>query len=193
MMENCLQAALLNNLSSDYGISVRLESGSNPNSAGTFDPCDYSITFPSSEKMTNQSITAELFHAYQEQYLNGKLNQIVNDFTNNHIGGANVEFEEAAMLMFVGMIQNEPFVVGPGQEGLRDWLFDLEHNHDFSSEVILTEIEVNAWFEAMEVFRQYWYNLDPDRNDLYGKSIDRNLLPDTLLDLLNKSNCINPY
>ncbi len=42
MQQNCLQAALLNNLSSDYGISVRLENGSNLSRTGKTG-CAYNI------------------------------------------------------------------------------------------------------------------------------------------------------
>lgn len=92
MLQNCLQAALLNNLNEHYGIRIGLsESQQYP---GSFNPCNYSIVFNSISGISTYSVTAELFHAYQEQYLGELLSDIQN--SSDHKGGSNIEAEEKA-------------------------------------------------------------------------------------------------
>jgi len=157
------------------------------NSIGSFDPCDYSIKFRSATDINSYNVTAELFHAYQEQFLKGKLTQIVN--SSNKKGGSNMEFEEAAMLMFAEMFRgnNALIMAFPGQEKLFIWVTDFFENRSSSSKIILTDVEKQSWFEALNEFQQFHWQNAP--NSLRGSPVDHTMLPDTLLFLLNNSNC----
>jgi len=166
------------------------------NSIGSFDPCDYSIKFRSATDINSYNVTAELFHAYQEQFLRGKLTQIVN--SSDKKGGSNMEIEEKAMLMLTGIFVGGMYPIYPEQVKLYTWLLSFIGNRDFSSEIVLTEEEKQSWFKALEEFQQYHYQLylnDPDPNkkqDFYSRPIDYDMLPDTLLFLLRNSGCVAP-
>lgn len=84
MLQNCLQAALLNNLNENYGIQI--DYSASQRTPGSFNPCNYSIVFNSTSAISAYSVTAELFHAYQEQYLGGLLSDIQNSV--DHTGGS---------------------------------------------------------------------------------------------------------
>lgn len=182
MMSNCLRATLLNNLNNYYGINISM--GTNGMGLGSFDPCDYSIKFDSLKNINSYTLTGELFHAFQEQFLNGKLLQIKLDVTNNHVGGSNIEFEEKAMNILSGY-----FTGGtnsdPGTEKLGFWCNNFLINHPIHSNVVLTQQEIDSWFEALEEFQEHHQNLP----GLYGKPIDFGILPTSLLNLWNLSNC----
>ena len=194
MMQNCLRAALLENLSDNYGLSVNsgVTSG-----LGTFNPCDYSISFFSNSTIDTYTLTGELFHAYQEQFLNGKLRQIQQDVANDHIGGSNIEFEEKAINMLAQAIYGHGFGGLAGADKLVLWCVDFVYNHSdfisntfyFNSIFTFTDEEIDGWFEALREFQAYFEVHPSEGGFLYGKPIDTNMLPDTLLNLLRSSNC----
>jgi len=184
MLINCLRTALWNNLDSHYGINISGGSGSTG-----FNPCDYRMTFNPSENITALILSAELFHAYQEQYLGGKVRQIQLDAANNYIGGSNIEFEETAMGVLAGKLG---FGGGdaPGTAKLDQWCEQFLKDHLIHSNVVLTQSEKDKWFEAMEEFKTYYVNHPGQGGFFYDKPIDYTMLPASLLNLWNLSDCI---
>ena len=185
MSGNCLRTALLNNLDSHYGLDISTSDGA----LGSFNPCNYSIKFDPYVLITGELLTAELFHAYQEQFLGGKLNQIKLDEANDHKGGSNIEFEEAAMYLLAGKFTG--FGELPGTTKLIAWIDQFLKDHPIHSNVALTQPEIDRWFEALEEFRTYYIDNPIQYPSLYDKPIDYDMLPTSLLKLWELSDCIN--
>lgn len=106
------------------------------------------------------------------------------DVTNDHIGGSNIEFEEKAInvisALFTGGVTEFP-----GCEKLKIWCEEFLYNHPIHSNVLLTDQEVESWFEALYDFRLF----NSNEPGLYGKPVDYTLLPTTLLKLWGMSDC----
>lgn len=182
MRQNCLSQALLENLDTKYGITFKRTEQSNP---GSFNPCSYEIYFSNNGNIDEQMLTAELFHAYQEQFLGGKLRDIVED--SSHVGGANIEAEEKAMLYLF----NQYEVCQRDNEVplLKAWCQNFYDNHQDSNEdVVLTQEEKDGWIAAVEAFQEYHASQkgEGESKDLYDSPVDTILFPITLLDLWNK-------
>ena len=187
MLLNCLRTALWNNLDKHYGINISTGNGA----AGTFNPCDYSISFNPNEIITELTLSAELFHAYQEQFLGGKLSQIGEDTL--HKGGSNIEFEETAMGILAGKI-GLGGGEAPATAKLDEWCEQFLKDHPMHSAVVLTQLEQNSWFEAMEEFRTYYIDHPTPGTSMYRNPIDYNMLPTSLLSLWELSDCdFNKY
>lgn len=184
MQQNCLQAALLNNLNENYGIQVSYSTAQS--TPGSFNPCNYSIVFNSLNGINSYSVTAELFHAYQEQYLGGLLSDIQNSL--DHKGGSNIEAEEKAF----GMLSNDLFFGMPECYSLlKIWCIDFYYKYENQhSDVVLTEQELQDWFAAVEGFREC--NQVEASKDLYGTPVDYSMPPTTLLDLWNHAKGCSP-
>lgn len=188
MQQNCLQAALLNNLNENYGIQISYSTAQS--TPGSFNPCNYRIVFNSLNGINSYSVTAELFHAYQEQYLGGLLSDIQNSL--DHKGGSNIEAGEKAMGYLASLYS---FMnVNVDSTLLYNWcehFFDSHQGHH--TDVTLTQNEIDDWFAAVEEFKQYNRNSKTSSdNDLYDAPIDYDLLPNSLLDLWNNidPNCV---
>ena len=188
MLQNCLQAALLNSLNENYGI--RIDYSASQRTPGSFNPCNYSIVFNSTSAISAYSVTAELFHAYQEQYLEGLLSDIQNSI--DHTGGSNIEAEEKAM----GYLSSKFFFLNnKGIEGVPPLLIQwceqfAEKNKNNHSNVTLTTDEIASWFAAVDEFQQYYAASSESGNDMYGSPVDYDLLPSSLLNLWNMAeNC----
>ncbi len=180
MRTNCLQSALLDKLNPNYGLNVRLEDFSGDGLAA-FDPCDYSMKFKSVDRINSDNATSELFHAYQEQYLNGKLTELNN--SNNKVGISNIEFEEKAMRTFVAIFAGESTYLLTHE--FYEWAFRFIEKNDFSTEIILfSDEDRDFWFKSLEEFRK---NHPP--NSLYSGAVDHSMLPLALFNLLKKSKC----
>lgn len=188
MLQNCLQAALLNSLNENYGIQI--DYSASQRTPGSFNPCNYSIVFNSTSAISAYSVTAELFHAYQEQYLEGLLSDIQNSI--DHTGGSNIEAEEKAM----GYLSSKFFFLNnKGIEGVPPLLIQwceqfAEKNKNNHSNVTLTTDEIASWFAAVDEFQQYYAASSESGNDMYGSPVDYDLLPSSLLNLWNMAeNC----
>lgn len=188
MLQNCLQAALLNSLNENYGIQI--DYSASQRTPGSFNPCNYSIVFNSTSAISAYSVTAELFHAYQEQYLEGLLSDIQNSI--DHTGGSNIEAEEKAM----GYLSSKFFFLNnKGIEGVPPLLIQwceqfAEKNKNNHSNVTLTTDEIAGWFAAVDEFQQYYAASSESGNDMYGSPVDYDLLPSSLLNLWNMAeNC----
>lgn len=188
MLQNCLQAALLNSLNENYGIQI--DYSASQRTPGSFNPCNYSIVFNSTSAISAYSVTAELFHAYQEQYLEGLLSDIQNSA--DHTGGSNIEAEEKAM----GYLSSKFFFLNnKGIEGVPPLLIQwceqfAEKNKNNHSNVTLTTDEIASWFAAVDEFQQYYAASSESGNDMYGSPVDYDLLPSSLLNLWNMAeNC----
>ena len=182
MRQNCLSQALLNNLDTTYGITFKSESHGHP---GSFSPCSYEINFRSNGEVKEETVVAELFHAYQEQFLEGKLRDIVED--SSHVGGANIEAEEKAMLYL--FYQYEVYQIKNDIPLLSAWCQNFYDNHQDSNEdVELTQEEKDGWIAAVEAFKEYHASQKGEgaSKDLYDSPVDTILFPTTLLDLWNK-------
>ena len=181
MLQNCLQAALLNSLNENYGIQI--DYSASQRTPGSFNPCNYSIVFNSASGISATSVTAELFHAYQEQYLEGLLSTIQNSA--DHKGGANIEAEEKAMGYLTSLYSFYNMKVDSTL--LYSWcehFFDSHQGHH--TDISLTQDEIDDWFAAVEQFIQYNNDIKTSGdNDLYDAPIDNDLLPVSLLDLWN--------
>ena len=177
MQQNCLRTSLMNSLNEHYGIQI--DYSTSQQYPGSFNPCNYSIIFSAVDKMDVYSVSAELFHAYQEQYLNGLLNNIQNSA--DHKGGSNIEAEEKA---FGLLCNNFTFGIGIDEcyELLNEWCLDfLSKYGNQHSNIILTVAEQQNWFEAVEEFRDC--NQGKFKGTLYDAPVDQTLLPITLLNL----------
>lgn len=177
MQQNCLRTSLMNSLNEHYGIQI--DYSTSQQYPGSFNPCNYSIIFSAVDKMDVYSVSAELFHAYQEQYLNGLLNNIQNSA--DHKGGSNIEAEEKA---FGLLCNNFTFGIGIDEcyELLNKWCLDfLSKYGNQHSNIILTVAEQQNWFEAVEEFRGC--NQGKFKGTLYDAPVDQTLLPITLLNL----------
>ncbi len=189
MLQNCLQAALLNSLNENYGIQI--DYSASQRTPGSFNPCNYSIVFNSISAISVYSVTAELFHAYQEQYLEGLLSDIQNSV--DHTGGSNIEAEEKAM----GYLSSKFFFLNnKGIEGVPPLLIQwceqfAEKNKNNHSNATLTTDEIASWFAAVDEFQQYYAGSSESYgNDMYGSPVDYDLLPSSLLNLWNMAkNC----
>lgn len=153
---------------------------------GSFNPCNYSIVFNSISGISTYSVTAELFHAYQEQYLGELLSDIQN--SSDHKGGSNIEAEEKAF----GYLSAVFSLLGNGYiEGITPSLIQWceafaarnKNNHGNAS---LTANEISSWVAAVEEFRQYHADTKtPYSHDMYDSPVEDNLLPASLLSLWN--------
>lgn len=189
MLQNCLQAALLNSLNENYGIQI--DYSASQRTPGSFNPCNYSIVFNSTSAISAYSVTAELFHAYQEQYLGGVLSTIQNSV--DHTGGSNIEAEEKAM----GYLSSIYTLLGEQEiEGvpplLGQWCKAFaEKNKNNHNNATLTPDEINSWLAAVYEFQQYYVSTKPSgSNDIYDAPVDEDLLPVSLLSLWNMAvNC----
>lgn len=179
MLQNCLQAALLNNLNEYYGIQIGYsEAQQYP---GSFNPCNYSIVFNSVAGISSHSVAAELFHAYQEQYLGKLLSNIQNSA--DHKGGSNIEAEEKAF----GLLCNN-FTLGIGVDDcyvlLVKWCLNFYNKYEGQhSNVTLTAEEAKNWFDAVEEFRECNQGKYP--GTLYDSPVDKTIFPSALLNLWN--------
>lgn len=177
MQQNCLRTSLMNNLNEHYGIQIGY--AASQQYPGSFNPCNYSIVFSSIGGIDVYSVSAELFHAYQEQYLDGVLDEILNSL--DHRGGSNIEAEEKAF----GLLCNN-FTLGVGTDEcyvlLNEWYQNFFDKYEYQhSNITLTEQEQQSWFEAVEEFREC--NQGKFQGTLYDAPVDETLLPTTLLDL----------
>jgi len=85
--------------------------------------------------------------------------------------------------MFIG-----GYDVNSGTTELINWCQNFLHDHPMHSNVVLTKTEKDSWFEAMEEFRTYYRN-NPRSGTFYTAPIDTTMLPVSLLNLWNLSNC----
>lgn len=183
MHKNCLSQVLLEELDADYGITFKSESHGHP---GSFSPCSYEINFHSNGEVKEATVVAELFHAYQEQFLEGKLRDIVED--SSHVGGANIEAEEKAMLYLWGRFTHSGFCP-IGYDPIESWCEQIYQRSLLSSDsIVLTQEEIDGWFGAVEAFQEYHASQKGEgaSKDLYDSPVDTKLFPTTLLDLWNK-------
>ena len=186
---NCLDGLLLSGLDEFSGITISFNP--NQNDPASYNPCTEKISFRSIDDISVFSIRAELFHAYQNQFYNGKVTQIRNDVENNHIGGSNIEFEEKAIYLFLcelGEIGCSPENM-VGTEDIVIWIRNFITNHENlnGEPITLNPFEISTWFSALEKFRSYYVN---DNSVFYGKPIDYSMLPSALLNLISLSMCL---
>jgi hypothetical protein len=181
LQQNCMDAALLSSVDASSGITVDFMNTNSEEASGSYDPCGHSIKFRSINNIDQNTLRAELFHAYQNQFYKGKLAEIKNDVVNNHKGGSNVEFEEKAM----GMAGGYAGGIMPGyndSKDLYDLMYDLFDNNPNYNHVTFSDLNINnKWFNALETFR----NNNVNATNMYGKPIDYDLLPTAFLDLIN--------
>ena len=177
---NCWTNTLLNNIDSHSGLKISIDN--HPQYPGRYEPCNHGISFDAQQPMTTYSLTAELFHAYQEQIWGGKLRDIKMDYEHNHIGGSNIEAEEKVM----GYIANSWNAIGGAivEEGynynkLNEWAENYLINHISIHSCGLLENELVHWYEAVEEFAfiNSQINMDMPRNTTYGSPVDYTLQP----------------
>lgn len=176
--ENCLGKVLFNNVE-----RVNIEMGATLG-AGEYNSITNTIKFRSINDLDSNVLGAELFHAYQQQ-IYGTLDDIENG--TKVTGGSNIEFEEKAFNIKKDLIDGNAIFIWPAEDDLIWWLQDMEEKYE-SSSIVLTQEDKNSWFNALEKFQ----NFHKDKGDHYGDPIDYNLLPNAIINLINKflkSNC----
>lgn len=171
LLNNCLGAALLEAVD-------RANVTMGATSLGEYNPNTNTISFRSNNDINSTTLGAELMHAYQQQ-LYGTLSDIFNG--TNNVGGSNMEFEEKAFNIKKDMLDIDTgMFTYPGEQGLTNWLIDLDINHP-TGPIILSQSELDGWFEALEEFQQF-HEGNPDH---YGDPINYNQNPDAILNLIN--------
>ena len=144
------------------------------------------IYFLSNESIGSDNLSSELFHVYQQQSY-GILDDIMRDPL--HVGGSNIELEEKAFNYYRDSMDGA-ILTWPGTETMVRWMQDLEINHPDSSNVILSQNEIDEWFGALEIFKEYH---TPCPKDMYCKPINYNLKPTAITTLINKLRSNNCY
>ena len=175
LSKNCLGASLL---AATTKANIEMGGTLGP---GQYNPVSNTIKFRSNDDIGAGTLGAELFHAYQQQ-LYGTLSDIYNGTKTT--GGSNMEFEEKAFNIKRDLLNVDAgMFTYPGEEGLTNWLIDLEFNHT-TDPIVLSQSELKGWFDALEEFQQYHEINNP--NTHYGDPIDYNQKPDAILNLINK-------
>jgi hypothetical protein len=168
---------MLNSLGSNLGVVIKID----PNSSalGSYNPSTKEIVFSSIDDMSIWGIREELFHAFQDQFYNGKLLEIMR--TPLHTGGSNIEFESKAF----HFISDYPITAGMEDTLPLNLFLDRYFSPIESSERIdinFSESEQQDWFNALEEFNNYHSSGD----DLYGAPIDYDLLPEAFFNILEQ-------
>lgn len=94
--EGCMQEALYEELvDRNVKLNFRMYSNPNENSApATYNPDDSSLIFSRIDNITAENLKEELFHAFQDAYYTGGIEQYGKDSIGNKLPGyVNVEFE----------------------------------------------------------------------------------------------------
>jgi hypothetical protein len=179
MFSNPIENVLLNSINSDSGLLIEINS--NSNSLGTYNPWTNTIQFKSEDDISRNGVAEEIFHAFQNQFYNGKLLEIVK--TSPHTGGSNIEFEAKAMYFASQCYVFAPCAVFKNVETLHTFMWDFMPQIEEGRVAEFTDRQQQIWFESLEFFQ----SLNMNENNLYGTPIDYGLLPEALFYLLNQT------
>ena len=183
LQSNCWTNAMLRNINKNSGIKISM--GNHPDYPGVFEPCDHGISIDSLNSISAYSLTAELFHAFQDQIWNGKLREIKLDTEHNHIGGSNMEAEEKAMgkisFMWNGLHYTTAF------PKLDQWIDQYMEYHISNKNCELSDEELASWYAAVKEFSEINQSMTSQTGtkDMYSSPVDYSLPPQGLITICN--------
>lgn len=190
MNNNCFYKKLLN-LLEDYGVKIAIDPNLPSGIGGKYDPATNTV-FLTNAEASMSDISAELFHA-QQNNMHGDLQNIVSIPPNT--GGSNIEFEETLMswepyftMITTGEFPQSGWSNPAGMEGVDNWILDLIGDNGGTFPTDFTPEQKLEYLNFVEQFRQHHENAGTP--GLRSKPVDSDKdFPDTLTDILNKSDC----
>lgn len=171
MKNDCLTNALLKST-----VGTNIGFNSSISTPGNYNPTTNSVSLRDPSSANAYTLTAELFHSYQDRY--GNLSSYL------HVGRSNAEFEEKFMGLVVAINGNKPYSTFNDMEGVDLWIMELIESNNGRFPTSFTDDQKTEYMCYLTNFQQ------ANIGNSYGGPIDpTHDAPYNVMELLDKSDC----
>ncbi|WP_435356911.1 SprB repeat-containing protein [Emticicia sp. SJ17W-69] len=181
ILETCFGNALYRGLITK-GVKLNFKISNNiagTKASGGYDPTSNDLSFQSVDALEETTLIHELFHAYQNSFYVGGIDQYRK---NGGKGRSNIEFETFFMLDILAMNG------GGGQLVIRNSQEEMDKYFNWMLNLTDNDNHPNSWDKIKD---KYFYFLEDFKKSIpaYNYPTDENLLPNAYFSLIKSSTC----